>query len=74
MAVDRKTGKPVPDPGPHDPGPFERELQRRLASGDLLSEDAPPDAGPRGVSVLRGACGPWPALEELRELRAKGVP
>jgi hypothetical protein len=82
MAVDPKTGKPVATP--LDVGrAFAEDLVRtgritRAQAGavaeDLaratLADQTPPPAEPRGVSVLRGAYGPWLAMQEmLREGR-----
>jgi S1-C subfamily serine protease len=77
MAVDPKTGKPVATPS--DVGrAFAEDLVRTgritRAQAGAVAEDlaraAAADAEPRGVSVLRGAYGPWLAAQEvLREGR-----
>jgi hypothetical protein len=79
MAVDPKTGKPVPDlPLLPDGRAFAEYLAavgviagtEVGAVADDFARAAAGDARPRGVSVLRGVYGPWPAAQEmLREGR-----
>jgi hypothetical protein len=80
MAVDRKTGKPLPDAA--TPLEVGRAFAEDLANAGLiprarvgavaedlaraaLADQTPPPADPRGVSVLLGAYGPWLAAQEL---------
>jgi hypothetical protein len=88
MAVDRKTGKPVAD-AVAVARAFAEDLARAgviaaaqvgavadefaRAAQDDLAHTEPPDLAPRGVSLLRGAYGPWLAAREMREAR-EGTP
>jgi hypothetical protein len=90
MAVDRKTGKPVATATPLDVGrAFAEDLVRAgvidaadvgAVAADLVRCMAadravpPPGLSPRGVSLLRGAYGPWLAAGEWAKSEAKRQP